>query len=306
MNKFLLVLISISLSSYVCKSQTMNDGLMMPEKTLCTGFLYGHDQWKNYWEGSLKRDNLNIGKLTTQSVMWYGVYGVTKNINVYGMLPYVSTKASLGTLTGLKGVQDLTLGVKYNLIKIESGLGKFSAFAAGSFSTPMTNYTPDFLPLSIGLASTNLSGRGTLNYSLKNGFYLNASGAYTWRSNVRLDRPAYFTDGTYYSTNEVRTPNVLDFIIDLGYHKGAWEAQLFYNQQNTLGGGDIRRQDMPFVSNKMNYSKVGALAMYYLPWPKKMAVRASVNYTVAGRNVGQTTSIMGGILYTIKFSKTAE
>jgi hypothetical protein len=306
MNKFLLVSISICLMSAYSKAQTLSDGLMMPDKTLCTGFLYGHDQWKNYWEGSLKRDNLNIGKLSTQSVMWYGVYGITKKINVYGMLPYVMTKASLGTLREMKGVQDLTLGVKYNLFTSEAARGKFTAFAAGAFSTPLTDYTPDFLPISIGLASTTLSGRGTVNYAMSKGFYINASGAYTWRSNVRLDRPAYFTDGAYYSTDEVQMPNVFDFIVNLGYHKGAWEAQVFYNQQNTLGGGDIRRQDMPFVSNQMNYSKIGAVAMYYLPWPKNVAVRATANYTVAGRNVGQTTSIMGGILYTIKFSKTAE
>ena len=38
-----------------------------------------------------------------------------------------------------------------------------------------------------------------------------------------------------------------------------------FSQQRTLGGGDIRRQDMPFVSNRMNFSKVGAMAMYPIP-----------------------------------------
>jgi hypothetical protein len=306
MNRILLIAFSICLLSFHSKAQTMNDGLMMPAKSLCTGFFYGHDQWKNYWEGSLKRDNLNIGKLTTQSVMWYGVYGISKKLNVYGILPYVWTKASLGTLQSMQGVQDLTLGAKYNLLKTEAGTGNFTVFASGSFSTPMSDYTPDFLPLSIGLATTNLSGRGTINYSMKNGFYVNTSGGYTWRSNVKLDRPAYYTDGAYYSTNEVHMPNVFDFIVNLGYHKGAWEAQIFYNQQNTLGGGDIRRQDMPFVSNQMNFSKAGALVMYYLPWPKNFAVRATSNYTFAGRNVGQTTSFMGGVLYTFNFSKNKE
>jgi len=53
----------------------------------------------------------------------------------------------------------------------------------------------------------------------------------------------------------------------------------------------------------MNFSKVGALVMYYLPYPKYLAVRATASYTVAGRNVGQTTSIMGGLMYTIFFTK---
>jgi hypothetical protein len=30
-----------------------------------------------------------------------------------------------------------------------------------------------------------------------------------------------------------------------------------FSQQTTLGGGDIRRQDMPFVSNRMNLSRIG-------------------------------------------------
>jgi hypothetical protein len=79
--------------------------------------------------------------------------------------------------------------------------------------------------------------------------------------------------------------------------------ELNYSQQNTLGGGDIRRQDMPFVSNRMNFQKVGFLAMYYLPKPKNFAVRGSVQYTVAGRNVGQSTTFLGGLLYTFNFGK---
>ncbi len=85
--------------------------------------------------------------------------------------------------------------------------------------------------------------------------------------------------------------------------KGSLQAELSpYMQMNTLGGGDIRRQDMPFASNRMNAQRVGALVMYYLPWPKNFAVRGMANYTVHGRNVGQTTSLMAGVLYTIYFN----
>jgi hypothetical protein len=50
-------------------SQTLTDGLMMPKKDLCTGFIYSYDQWTDYWEGKLKRTNDNIGTIKTQSVM---------------------------------------------------------------------------------------------------------------------------------------------------------------------------------------------------------------------------------------------
>lgn len=302
MKKHLLLLI-IALVPALSFAQTITDGLMMPKGALCTGFMYTHDQWTDYWEGTLERDNGNVGEVTTQSLMWVGNYGVTDKLNVIAMLPYVKTEASQGTLSGMEDIQDLSLGVKYNFYKKNFNENTFKAFGVLNYSMPLTDYTPDFLPLSIGLASKNLSARLTGYYKLNMGMYVNASAAYTWRSNVDLDRPSYYTDGQFFSTNEVEMPNVFDYVISVGYIKQNLQLDINYTQQNTLGGGDIRRQDMPFVSNRMNYSKVGALIMYYLPKPRGLAVRGSAMTTVAGRNVGKSTTLMGGLLYTIHFFK---
>jgi hypothetical protein len=282
-------------------AQVPTDGLMMPTGALCTGFIYQRDSWKEYWEGSLKRENLNIGEFTGQTVMWYGVYGLSPKINIMGMLPYISNKVSMGTL--MSGVQDLTIAAKYKLIAAEAGPGKFYIFPGIAFSAPMSNYSPDFLPISLGVHTKNASGRLTFNYTMNNGVYLNATGGYTWRSNTKLDRPAYYTDGHYYSTDIVDMPNQLDYKVDLGYHKGPIQVEVSYMQMNTLGGGDIRRQDMPFASNRMNANRIGALVMYYVPFIPNLGVRGAVNYTVAGRNVGQTTSLLAGLMYTIKFKQ---
>ena len=284
-------------------SQTLSDALMMSKSNLCTGFMYGHDQWKNYWEGNLKRDNQNIGNLATQSLTWVGVYGLSEKVNLVATLPYVKTKASGGTLAGQEGIQDLTIGAKYRIVKQQVGKGSFTVFGAGSFTTPLSDYTPDFFPLSLGTASTTVSGRFITGYALEQGIYFNATAAYTWRSNVTLDRPSYYTDNTFFETNEVQMPNVFDYSLEAGYRKKAFQGALSFMQQNTLGGGDIRRQDMPFVSNQMNASRLGALVMYYLPKPKNLAVRLIGSYVVAGRNVGQSTSFMGGLLYTFNFAK---
>lgn len=286
-------------------AQNFTDGLMMPKGDLCTGFLYNQDQWKNYWEGTLKRENHNIGTITTQNVMWLGNYGVSDKVNIIAMLPYVKTKASEGVLSGMEGIQDLIIGAKYNFLKKKIGSGELNSFVLGSYSVPLTDYTPDFLPLSIGLAAQQLAGRITLNYRLEKGWYANATSAYTWRSNVTLDRASYYTDGQIHNTNEVWMPNVIDFSFSAGYLKNSLNVFASYSQQSVLGGGDIRRQDMPFVSNRMNFSKVDVTAMYYLPKPKGLAVRALIGQTIAGRNVGQSTYFMGGLLYTIHFAKTS-
>jgi hypothetical protein len=287
--------------------QIPTDGLLMPEGTLCTGFMYTYDQWSYYYEGTLRRDNGNMGTVTNNSVMWYGVYGLTSKINLMAALPYVQTKASAGTLHGMVGIQDLMLSAKYEAIDAVSGPGHFRLFGVVSFSTPLSDYSPDFLPMSIGLASTTATARVNVNYSLdEKGPYINTTAAYTLRSNVTLDRPAYYSDGVHYSTNEVDMPNVFDYKIDVGYHKGPLQVEASWIQMVTLGGGDIRRQDMPFASYRMNSSRVGGLVMYYLPWPKNFGVRGMVTQVVTGRNVGQSTSVMGGLLYTIYFKKKSD
>ena len=283
--------------------QTITDHLMMPKKDFCSGFLYTHEQWKDYWEGAEKRDNQNIGIITTSQIMWVGNYGLSDKINLIAMVPYVKTSASGGTLTGLEGIQDLTLAIKYALVEKEISSGTFTAFGILSGSTPLTNYTPDYLPLSIGMASTTVSPRLTVSYKLSSGWYALASGAYVWRSNVSLDRPSYFTDGNIYFTNQVWMPNQFAGFYSFGYNKKALQVELNLTQQNTLGGGDIRKQDMPFVSNRMNAMRLGVLGMYYLPKPKNLALRAQVSYTLNGLNVGQSVAVMAGFLYTFHFGK---
>jgi hypothetical protein len=262
-----------------------------------------HDSWTEYWEGELKRENGNIGKITTQSLMWMGTYGITNKINVIAMLPYIKTKASMGTLSGMEGVQDLSIGVKYNFFGKKFEKSAFNTFAVLNFSTPLSDYTPDFFPLGLGTQTTNISYRLTANFKMEQGWFINASAAYTWRSNTTLDRPSYFDGNEFYNSDEVEMPNLFDVFASVGYLKNGLQVELDYIQSNTLGGGDIRRQDMPFVSNRMNAIRLGATVMYYLPKPKGLAVRASALYTVDGRNMGQSKTFMGGLMYTIRFNK---
>jgi hypothetical protein len=303
MKRFLRFIVPLFIIA-TAQAQTTNDGLMMPKKNFCTGFMFATDKWTNYWEGTLKRENGNIGSVTTNMAMWFGNYGVSDKLNVLASVPFVSTKASAGTLHSMQGIQDLMLSVKYKFLRLPVDSSVLSAFVVGGVSTPLTDYTPDFLPLSIGLASKQASGRVILNYYTRWKFYANTSLGYSFRSNVELDRPSYYSDGKIYFTNVVDMPNVLDFSFSIGYINRGLETKISYIRQDTQGGGDIRRQDMPFVSNQMNFERVEGLVMYYLPKPKYFALRGSYTYTVAGRNVGQSSTIMGGILYTFHFAKS--
>jgi hypothetical protein len=277
------------------RAQSLQDGVLMPRRTLGTGFVVSHQSWDRYWEGTLKRDNENIGTLTTRSATWMGAYGVTDRLSLVAMLPYVRTEASQGTLKGMQGVQDLTLGAKYRLVTVPAEAGSFSILAAGAVGSPVSDYTPDFLPLSIGLASRRASGRLTVHFEGHDGWYLGGSSAYTWRSKVKLDRDSYYTEGRLYLTNEVAMPAVFDYTVGGGYRKGRLHLPLSLTEQRTLGGSDIRRQDMPFVSNRMNFVELGGGVGYELP--ANLMLQVGVGQVVRGRNVGQTTTASAGLHY---------
>jgi len=306
-----------SLRSYLCRAglmacgffiisetasaQTDADALMIPKNYFCTGVMYGHSSWKDYWEGTFKRDNGNIGTLSSNSFTYVGNYGITNKLDVIAMVPYIKTNASAGTLHGQSGFQDLTVALKYMALNTELGKGIFSAHAIAEGSLPLTNYVNDFLPVSIGLHTKTASLRGLLNYQLGR-FFVAGAGQYVWRANTSIDRDAYYTDHLIYS-HDVEMPNVSNFLGSVGYRSLKLNVEAIVTKMTTLGGFDIRKNDMPFVSNKMNMTTVGGLAKYSFDNLTGFELVAGGNYVVSGRNVGQATNFFATVLYVFDFNK---
>jgi len=278
-------------------AQTIDDGIMMTARSLQVGNIYTHDTWDEYWEGTLKRTNGNVGTVKTETNAWNAVYGITDRLTILGSVPLVWTNASQGVLQGQRGMQDITLGGKFSFIERSNTIGMLRAIVALSGAFPLSGYTPDFAPLSIGTQSQRITPRLTLNYQSNVGWNLNASTSYTRRADVTLDRPYFFTDDQLTLSNQVPMPNVVDYIVSAGYLNHNLNANVSYFQQTTQGGGDIRRQDMPFVSNRVNFSRVSGMAMYPVPKFNRAAIMFSYAYVLNGRNVGQSTTYTTGILY---------
>jgi hypothetical protein len=285
-------------------AQTIDDGIMVARHNIFVADVYTHDSWNEYWEGALRRTNGNIGTITTQTNNWFGNYGVSDRLNVMATVPQVWTRASQGVLHGQSGFQDITIAAKYRLLeRASTSVGAWRVFAVVATGLPLTDYTPDFYPLSIGSASTRVSGRATVNVRSTPGWYVNVSTAYAWRADVSLDRPYYYTNGQLFFTNQVDMPNVFDSVASAGYMNGGLMTEFSYAQQRTLGGGDIRRQDMPFVSNRMNFSRVGGMVKSPLPKLRSLAAQVAYVYTLNGRNVGQSTTVTTALMYTLPFHR---
>lgn len=297
-----LLFISFMVCPGFASAQTDMDAIMMNKHQFCQGFTYDYSSWDHYWEGTFKRDNANLGTVSTQMLMYMPNFGITNNLNVMASVPYVWTKASQGTLHGLKGFQDLSLVVKWRPFTTSVGKNHFSFFALGGFSTPLTNYVIDFLPMSIGLGSTNLTARGMIDYR-HNRFTVTASAAYIWRSNVKLDKDSYY-DTELHMTNEVKMPNVAQYQLRAGYRGHYLIAEGLLTNMTTLGGYDITKNNGQLYSNlRMNATMVGANVKYTLKAYTNLSFVAGGNFTVAGRNVGQSKAFDVGVFYVFYFGK---
>jgi len=302
-HKLCLFLLSFVLLITSAQAQTDHDAIMMNKNQWCNGFSYQHSQWKNYWEGTLKRDNENIGTFTSQAAMFMTNYGITDKLNVMAGLPYIWNHVSGGTLHKMDGLQDVSLAVKWKPFTAKFGKSKLSLFAIGGISTPTSNYVVDFLPLAIGFGSTNVTGRALADYQ-RGKFFTTASASYTLRSNTKLDRTAYYTDHMIYS-NKVDMPNAANYMLSAGLRSKYLIAEAMVTNMTTLGGFDIRRNDMPFASNRMNMTSVGAHVKYTLPFYTHVELTADGSYIIKGRNVGQATNFGFGAYYLFNFKKKA-
>ncbi len=282
-------------------AQTDIDGLFMQKNFFCVGPTIGKSSWKNYWEGTNKRENLNLGTVSSTAAMIMGNYGITDKLNVLFGLPYIKTKASAGQLAGQNGLQDASLFVKWVAKEWHIGKGHLKAITIGGLSTPVSNYTADLLPLSIGLKSKTAMVRLMADYEIGN-WFATASGTYNFRSNAELDRDTYFTTEMHY-TNEIKMPDATYFNIRAGYRSSTWIIEAIADKWTTLGGFDITKNNMPFPSNKMNATRVGLHVKYDTDFVNGLSFVADAGTTVAGRNVGQSTNFGGGIFYILDFTK---
>ncbi len=277
--------------------QTDIDAIMMEKNAFCVGPMYSYSSWKNYWEGTLKRNNLNLGTVSGSVYSVMGNYGASRKLNLLFSLPYMKTKASAGTMKGMQGLQDLSLFAKWRAYHKKRGNGILSVFGIAGLSVPTSNYTPDYLPLSIGLKSKTVSARVMGDYLLGK-LFVTGSATYVLRSNIEIDRNSYYTTQLHL-TDKVAMPDAMNFNFRAGYRSFRLIAEAVVNNWTTLGGFDITRNNMPFPSNRMNVTTAGINIKYVIPSVPQLSVVTGGNLTLAGRNMGQTSTVYGSFFYVL-------
>ena len=284
-------------------AQTEIDGIMMDKNLLCTGIVYENSSWDKYWEGNFRRENLNLGTVSTKSIGLMGNYGFSSKLNLIFSLPYVKTNATAGTMKGQQGIQDFSLTFKYMPVEKTFGNTVLSFYALGGFSIPTTNYVADYLPLSIGMQSKTASLR-LMTDCQKGDFFTTLSIAYIKKAAISIDRNSYLTNEINYS-NKVDMPDAISFNARFGYRTSRLIVEAIFDNSVTQSGGfDITTNNMPFPSNTMNRSKVGVNSKYTFKNKPELSLVGGYNKVVEGRNIGQSEAIYGGVFYILNFNKS--
>ena len=300
-NRYFIALLACIALSQSVSAQTENDALMIPKNYFCAAGLYTHNSWDKYWEGTFKRENLNLGTISSNVYAVGGNYGLSNRINLLFMIPYIKSNASAGTFRGQSGIQDISLAFKWMFVKQEVGTGLLSVHAIATGSIPVGDYQADYLPLSLGSRSKSVGLKALVNYQTGR-FFVAGSGQYLRRSNITLDRDSYYTTEMHY-TDQVALPNVTNFLFSTGYRSLKFNAEAVVTRMNTIGGFDITKNNMPFPSNNMDATAVGTIFKYMFQSLPGLELTAGGNYVVDGRNVGQNKSFFAGVYYVFSVKK---
>ncbi len=222
-------------------------------------------------------------------------------------LPYIktaSTEPNGGKLAGVSDFQDVSLALKYRWLNKDFNKGTLTGLATLGFSTPITNYLPDYMPYSIGLGAPELTYRAIVEYRNSSDWYFHGAGTYLWRGYAEAEREYYYNNGSFY-TPWMDVPNAITAEASIGkwLFANALQVQLSYFNSISLSGDDIRPYNAPQLTNKVNMTRVGLFAHYFFQKVTGLGIVAYHNRVVSGRNAPQMNTTGLGVTYFFNYRK---
>ena len=229
-----------------------------------------------------------FNKVDIQSTSLYATVGLSSKVDLVANVPYIKSKgyASEQVLTNYgyqnerKGIQDVSLYVKYNPFNFKAGTGTVSLIGALGIQTPLSNYkVEESLQsiIAIGNKSTQVNSYILAMYKLKCGLFVNGQLGYSLRS-----------------TN---VPDAFLSEVKVGYAAKQFYVDVFSATQISTSGVDILKEGFTgsFPATKVNSTRVGV--NLYVPIYKGFGVSGGTSSYVDGRNLGQSTGYYGAIIY---------
>ena len=271
------------------------DGFMKGQRKASLAVIASQERFDTYYINKTETQNPNLGTVTTQALTVVGTYGLGYDLDLVVSAPYVRTEASAGYFPKQEGLQDVTATLRWEAFDYKIGKTRLSWLFAGGYSVPMQNYVNDAL-VRIGYGSKNWDGRTMLHY--KAGlFFVTGQYGYIRRGQVTLDHVVNTYDPTQLNPNsgmKVNVPDVTELIVRTGIVTKRFSADVWGQQQTPRTEGTNIGPGVPFPTNGVGFTKVGATV--WLRLVGKLGLSVGGNTTLDGRNTGKTTRVNGGLV----------
>jgi hypothetical protein len=298
MMKYLCLWFLALVIAHQAKAQSPTDAELMGSNQSCIAAFYTHDAWSQYWESTLLRSNGNIGTLNRNIVSAMYVYGISDRFNLLTNASYHDVSTTQGTVAGNKGLQDLGLHMKYKFLELGSKL-KIKSFAVLGASIPLTNYNEDAGPTSIGLGCGEINARWTTEFNYNNGLFFRPSLAYHKRGSATIERSYYYDDEGGHNSSYLNVPNqsVINLTVGSRFIQQTLRVEASLLTVNSIGGTEIRRNEMPLANANMDINKVALFLKFDPHFAKGFGIILNAEKVLSGQNVGKSNAYMVGLNY---------
>ncbi len=268
-------------------AQSPVNGFMQPKGHGSVVLSHNFESYNSVFLVPKKVEGVPIfNEIKVNSTSVYTTYGLSDKLNVILNVPYIKAEgaASEQVLKNLnytntqRGLQDVSVYVKYNALTVESDKRTFSLVGAFGVKTPLGDYSVDDglqTIVAIGNRATSVNALAIGLLRDNSGFFVSGQAGYCVRNK--------------------QVPDAMMSELKIGLIKPRFYVDALIAHQTSLGGTDILADGFQgfFPSTKVNYTRIGL--NIFIPIYGQFGLCTGASTYIAGRNLGQSTSVYGGI-----------
>lgn len=278
------------LSCLAGRAQSLSSGFMSGKNHGSVSVSATQEWYESVYLVPEKIDAVPIFKrIEVRSVSVYANYGITDKIEAVLSLPYIRSEGNADSrvvqdlrYTNVRqGLQDISGLLKFKTYSTELGSSILNLMGVVSVSTPVSNYKSEQgleYIIAIGNKATKVSTSGIAHLQTVSGVFITGQAGYSVRSG--------------------RVPNAFVAETKVGYagpkfYIDGWAAF----QKSGSNGTDILQPgfDNFFPATRVDFARVGVSA--FRPLAQGLGLVVGASTYVAGRNVGKSTGVTGGLAY---------
>lgn len=262
--------LALSLITSATLAQGPIDGYSKGKNNLDVGFGYTLEKGNDFYAGK----KLAGFSRDIESYNLFAIYGITNRLDVQVSTPYIINGNE-------KNFQDGSIYLKYKAISSQRSFGTLEVFPAIGFYQPLSNYQTEGLN-ALGQDNNSFDMRLVVQQNIKNGLFVAVQGGYL----IKTDP----------------TPNAYSTSLKVGFAKGRFYTDAWFESYQAIGGTDYRGVDDKaptaerggFRGLGFGYTKVGLTGYYTII--NKLGAYVGLASTLSGRNADKSNRISLGIV----------